>query len=184
MKKTLITIGAIVLVFGSWFASSYNSLVQLDENTNKDFSNVEADLQRRFDLIPNLVSTVKGAANFEQETFMGVTEARSAWQGASSQGDKIKAANMMESALSRLLVTVENYPELKATEAFRDLQVQLEGTENRIGVSRKRYNETATKFNSEIRKFPSNIIAGIFNFERQELFESVAGAETAPAVAF
>lgn len=184
MKKTLVIIGAIALVFGSWIVSSRNSLVQLDENTNQAFSNIEADLQRRFDLIPNLVNTVKGAANFEQETFTEVTEARSAWANAKTQDEKIEAGNMTQSALSRLLVTVENYPELKATEAFRDLQVQLEGTENRINVSRKRYNEAAKKFNIKIRKFPSNIVANIFKFEKHELFASSEGAENAPEVSF
>lgn len=184
MKKTLIILGLVVLVFGSWLASSYNNLVDVDENANKAFAHLEADLQRRYDLIPNFVETVKGVANFEQDTLTAVVEARSAWAKAGTQNEKVEASNQMESALSRLLVTVEAYPELKATESYVNLQVELSGTENRIKQARRDYNEAATTSNKLMRSFPTNIIASIFGFERHELFEATEGADTAPKVNF
>ncbi len=184
MKKTLLIIGAVALLLVAWISSSYNQLVDVDEQANQAYSDVETTLQRRFDLIDNLVATVKGAADFEKGTFTEVTEARSAWAKAQTPGEKFEASNQMDSALSRLLVTVENYPDLKATQNFKDLQVQLEGTENRIAVARKNYNAVATTANKAFRSFPKNFLAMIFGFERHELFEASEGAETAPEVDF
>jgi LemA protein len=135
-------------------------------------------------LIPNLVSTVKGAANFEQETFTAVTAARSQWQSAGTRDDKVTAANSFDSALSRLLVTVEAYPQLKATQAFTDFMTQLEGTENRIAVARRDYNQAVQTYNVRIRRFPSNILAGIFGFDAEKMFEATEGASSAPSVQF
>lgn len=185
MNKTLLIVGGILFIFGSWFAGAYNNLVKVDEEANQAFANVEADLQRRFDLVGNLVETVKGAANFEKDTFTEVTAARSAWASAKTPDEKVAASNQMEGALARLLVTVEAYPELKATQNFSDLQVQLEGTENRIAVARTRYNDAATIANKLMRSFPNNVLLLIFSgFERHTLFEATEGADKAPAVKF
>jgi LemA protein len=180
----LLGLGALVVFLGFWLLSGYNRLVGLDEEVNRQFANIETQLQRRYDLIPNLVQSVQGAADFERNTFTEVTEARSAWQNAGSPDEKIAASNQLEGALGRLLVTFENYPQLQATQAFRDLNVQLEGTENRISVERTRYNETATQFNVAVRRFPTSIMAGIFGFDRRELFDATPGAENAPPVQF
>lgn len=174
----------IILICAMWFIGTYNSLVRLDETANAQWANVESSYQRRFDLIPNLVETVKGAANFEKETYTAVTEARTKWLNAQGIDDKITAASEVQSALARLLVTVENYPQLKATENFLSLQAQLEGTENRINVERNRYNEAVKNYNAKIRFFPANIVAGMFGFDKKTLFESDIGAEKAPQVSF
>lgn len=185
--KPWIILGAVsvfIIIIISMVIGTYNGLVTLDESVNGQWANVESSYQRRMDLIPNLVSTVQGAADFEQETFTEITKARSAWANAGTPEDKIAAANSMESSLSRLLVTVENYPDLKATLAFRDLQVQLEGTENRINVERSRYNEAIKNYNTKRRTFPNMFWAGIFGFEQRDPFEAQAGAEIAPTVDF
>ncbi len=189
---------AIALVLGMSITGTYNSLVQLDQKTQAQWAQVENDYQRRADLIPNLVNTVKGAANFEQSTLTAVTEARSR-VGQVTQGAVQNIANdpaafqrfqqaqdALSSALSRLMVVVEKYPELKATQGFRDLQVQLEGTENRITVSRMRFNEAAQAFNTKRESFPTNIIAGLFGakFAPKPYFKSQTGAERAPEVKF
>lgn len=184
LLPVLLGLGALVVFLGIWLMQGYNRLVGLDEEVNRSFANIETQLQRRYDLIPNLVQTVQGAADFEQDTFTEVTQARSAWQNADSTDEKIAASNQLERGLGRLLVTFENYPQLQATQAFRDLQVQLEGTENRISVERTRYNESATQFNVAVRRFPTSLLAGIFGFERREVFDAVAGAEVAPEVQF
>jgi LemA protein len=171
----------------------YNSLVTLREQVNRDWSNVENVYQRRADLIPNLVNTVKGYAAHEQETFTKVTEARS-----KATSVTIDAANMTEedlkrfqaaqgeisSALSRLLAVAENYPELKANQNFLELQAQLEGTENRIAVERRKFNETATTYNTSIKTFPTVIFAGWFGFKERPYFEAQTGSEVAPTVQF
>ena len=189
---------AIALVLGMSIAGTYNGLVQLDQKTQAQWAQVENAYQRRADLIPNLVNTVKGAANFEQSTLTAVTEARSR-VGQVTQGAVQNIANdpqafqrfqqaqdALSSALSRLMVVVERYPELKATQGFRDLQVQLEGTENRITVERMRFNEAAQGFNTKRESFPTNIIAGLFGakFNTKPYFKSQAGAEKAPEVKF
>jgi LemA protein len=187
-KKKWLTIPVlligIVILLAVWLFSGYNRLVGLDEGVSKTFANIETQLQRRFDLIPNLQGIVEGAADFEQSTFTAVTQARNQFNAAGTTEGKIEAANQFESALSRLLVTFENYPQLQATQAFRDFMTQLEGTENRISVERTRYNEAATSYNTVIRRVPTNIIAGLFGFERHELYDAVAEADTAPQVEF
>lgn len=191
MKKSnmiaLGVVGAIVLLLlftVMWAVGAYNGLVTSEEGVQAQWANVESSYQRRFDLIPNLVSTVQGVADFEKDTYTAITEARSQWSNAQSTGDKIAAANGLESALSRLMVVVENYPQLKANENFLSLQDELAGTENRINVERNRYNEQVKQFNVKVRRFPTNIIAGMFGFETKNPFEAQNGAEVAPTVSF
>lgn len=183
----------IILLF-MWGTRSYNNLVTLNEDVNKNWSLVENQYQRRMDLIPNLVNTVKGYANFEKQVLTDVTNARAS---ASSMKVTPEVLNdpqafqkfqqmqgQLSGALSRLLVTVENYPELKANENFLQLQAQLEGTENRIAVERRRFNESVQTYNTAIKKFPTAIFAGIFNFKDKQYFEAITGAENAPKVEF
>ncbi len=181
----LLIFGIVATAIGIWTAASYNSLVSLEENVDNSFAKIETQFQRRLDLIPNVVSTVKRVADFEQETLQNVVAARSAWTAAGTTNEKIAAANEFESALSRLLVTVEAYPELKATEAFRDLIVELEGTENRIAFARNEYNDTTTDYNKTVRKFPRNLIANLFGFEKEKiLFKAAAEADVVPIIDF
>lgn len=186
----LVIVGALALVgFGS-----YNKLVGLEESVDGAWAQVENVYQRRADLIPNLVATVKGAADFEQETLNAVVEARSRVGQVSLGGEGAPDASQLEafqaaqgelsSALSRLLVVVERYPELKATEAFRDLQAQLEGAENRVAVERGRFNDAARAFNTARRSFPTVLVAGLLGFSEKSYFEADAGAEQAPKVEF
>jgi LemA protein len=183
----------LVVVVGVVALGSYNRLVTLDESVDAGWAQVENVYQRRADLIPNLVATVKGAADFEQETLNQVVEARAKVGQVSMSGppnpDQLAAFQEaqagLSSALSRLLVVVERYPELKATDAFRDLQVQLEGAENRIAVERRRYNEAAQAFNTARRSFPTNLVASLFGFrEPKAYFEADEGADQAPVVEF
>jgi LemA protein len=200
-KIALGVIGAIVLIvliFGGMIAGTYNSLVSLDQGAQSQWAQVENVYQRRADLIPNLVNTVKGAANFEQSTLTAVTEARSrVGQVTSGAVENIardpqafarfqQAQDGLSSALSRLMVVAERYPELKATQNFRDLQAQLEGTENRITVERMRFNESAMAFNTKRDSFPTVLIAGFFGskFQEKPYFKSTAGSEKAPEVKF
>ena len=200
-KIALAVLGAVVLVliiFGGAIASTYNSLVRLDQATQTQWAQVENQYQRRTDLVPNLVGTVKGAANFEQSTLTAVTEARSrVGQVTSGAVENIardpqafarfqQAQDQLSSALSRLMVVAERYPELKATQNFRDLQVQLEGTENRVAVERMRFNEAAMAFNTKRETFPTVLIAGLFGsrFQEKPYFKSQTGAEKAPEVKF
>ena len=196
MNKVFLGCGLVVLgvlVFlGLAVAGSYNRLVTLEETVKSAWSQVENVYQRRADLVPNLVETVKGAASFEKDTFTAVTEAR-AKVGQVTFGKVPDAQQMQQfqgaqdglsSALSRLLVVVEKYPELKATQAFRDLQVQLEGTENRIAVERRRFNEAAQAFNTTRRRFPTMIVASLFGFAEKPYFQSAPGSDKAPQVKF
>jgi LemA protein len=189
----LISIVAFILLLGGCGCSGYNGLVQKDQNVKSKWANVESDYQRRADLIPNLVNTVKGAANFEQETITAVIEARSkATQTTVNASDlspeKIaafqKAQGQLSGAIGRLLVSVERYPELKATEAFRDLQAQLEGTENRIKVSRNDFNAAVQDYNTSVKKFPMVLFSGLFGFNEKGYFTAEAGSEKAPTVDF
>jgi len=189
----LISIVAFILLLGGCGCSGYNGLVQKDQNVKSKWANVESDYQRRSDLIPNLVNTVKGAANFEQETITQVIEARSkATQTTVNANDlspdKIaafqKAQGQLSGAIGRLLVSVERYPELKATEAFRDLQAQLEGTENRIKVSRNDFNAAVQDYNTSVKKFPMVLFSGMFGFNEKGYFTAEAGADKAPTVDF
>lgn len=193
MKKSTIIIIVVAVIAVIWGISGYNGLVSMDEGVQTKWADVETQYQRRADLIPNLVNTVKGYAAHESETLQAVVDARakatsvnidpsnmSAEQIANFQ----KAQDGVSSALSRLLVTVEKYPDLKANENFKELQVQLEGTENRISVARRDYNESARKYNTTLRSFPKNILAGMFGFEKKAYFEAQEGSEQAPTVQF
>lgn len=197
MKKgLLITLGVIAVVgfiIYQIFAGSYNTMVTKEEDVSKAWANVEAQYQRRADLIPNLVNTVKGFAAQEKEVLTGVVEARSKASSIQIDPANLDAAKIQQfqqaqgqlsGALSRLLVTVERYPDLKSNQNFLDLQAQLEGTENRITVARTRYNEATTDYNKVIRTFPKNMLAGMYGFERKPLFEADQGAENAPEVTF
>ena len=195
MRYAAIGCGVLVLILGVLVmlgVGGYNRLVGLDEAVDSAWAQVENVYQRRADLIPNLVATVKGAADFEQETLNQVVEARArvgqidfAEAPDAAQLQQFQAAqDSLSSALSRLLVVVERYPELKAVQAFRDLQVQLEGTENRIAVERNRYNEVARDFNTVRRSFPTVFIANFFGFEPKAYFEAAEGAEAPPTVEF
>ena len=193
MKKFLVLIIVAVIALGVVLVPSYNGLVKAEEEIDSVWANVESTYQRRADLIPNLVNTVKGQANFEQETLTGVVEAR-----AKATQTKIDPTNMTEeqlaqfqqnqnavgSALSRLLVTVEKYPELKAHEGFMNLQAQLEGTENRINVARNKFNDAARTYNQKVRQFPTKLAAVIFGFKEKPYFKSTEGAQNAPTVDF
>lgn len=191
MKKTWIIIIAVIAVIAIYFTSTYNSMVAQEEAVSTAWSNVENQYQRRSDLIPNLVNTVKGYAAHEKETFDAVVSARAkATQTTVSIDDLTpekmqayqRAQGEVGSALSRLLAVTENYPELKANENFKELQAQLEGTENRISVERRK--ETARGYNTAIRKFPRNIVAGMLGFEKHPYFEAEEGSEKAPEVKF
>ena len=191
--KTILIIVGIVIVLAAMFVKPYNTMVQKDEEASKAWANVENAYQRRLDLIPNLVKTVQGAADYEKGTLTEVIEARA--KATSVQIDpnnlteeaiaKFQAAqDQLSSALSRLMVVVERYPELKANQNFLELQAQLEGTENRIAVERGKFNETVNDYNSYIRKFPNNIVAGLFNFDKKGYFKATEGADKAPDVEF
>jgi LemA protein len=180
----VIVIVVLVLIPLLYLKGTYNSLVTLDEGVKAAWAQVENQLQRRYDLIPNLVETVKGYASHEEEVFLKVTEARSRVGGAASVSDKIEANNSLSAALSRLLVVVERYPELKANTNFLRLQDELAGTENRIAVERRRYNESVRGYNTTIRRFPTNILAGIFGFEKAAFFDVPEERQEAPKVSF
>lgn len=177
----LVLAGAFLL----WLMTGYNGLVSSKEYVDNQWRGVEAQYQRRFDLIPNVVNTVKGAANFEQSTLLAVTNARTQWLNASGdRTQQVNAAQNFDSALSRLLVSVESYPKLEATQAFRDLMTELEGTENRITVARKDYNDSVYTYNLKVKRFPGTLIASLFGFMPEEGFRSTAGSELPPAVQF
>lgn len=178
-----VILGALLLGGGCVY-SGYNRAIMLDENVNSAWAQVENQLQRRFDLIPNLVQTVKGVASQEQKVFLGVAEARKAYFQAGSVGEKARAAGDFERALSRLLVLRESYPELKSNEAFLKLQDQLEGTENRLAVERKRYNDSVRTLNTFTRTLLGRIYAGLAGVEKAEYFEIEEGARETPKVQF
>lgn len=192
-KGLIITIVVIALV-AIWGISSYNGLVSMDENVSNQWANVETQYQRRSDLIPNLVNTVKGYAKHESETLESVMAARSQATQVKIDPSKTgtpqqlaayqKAQGDVTTALGKLLAITENYPDLKANQNFLELQSQLEGTENRINVARKDFNDTAKKYNTSLRRFPRNIVASMFGFEKRNYFEAEAGAEKAPKVEF
>lgn len=189
----LIAIAVLLLILGGCGCSGYNGLVQQDEVVKNKWANVQSDYQRRSDLIPNLVNTVKGEANFEQTTLTNVIEARAkATQmrvdPANLTPEKLKefqaAQGELSSALGRLLMVTENYPNLKANEGFRNLQAQLEGTENRIKVARNDFNDAVRGYNTKVRSFPMNLLAGMFGFAPKEGFTADPGSENAPEVKF
>lgn len=181
---TVIIILVVVAVIAIWCIGIYNNLVKLRNNRENAFANIDVQLKQRHDLIPQLVSTVKGYASHEKELLVRVTEARTAAMGASGINDKIKAENALSNALSGLRVSLEAYPDLKANQNFLELQAQLEGTENRIAVERRKFNEMVRSYNAYIRKFPKNIVAGMFGFVPKPYFEANSGAENAPKVEF
>lgn len=187
-KRNLIIALVIALVLAgtlySFVKGTYNRFVSLDEAVKVSWAQVENQLQRRYDLIPNLVETVKGYAKQEREVLIGVTEARAKVGGAVNVSDKIAANNELSSALSRLLVVVERYPDLKSNQNFIRLQDELAGTENRIAVERRRYNEAVMAYNVAIRSFPANLLAGMFGFGKAPFFEAPAAARAAPQVKF
>ena len=193
MKKSTIILIAVIAIAAIWGISAYNGLVKMDESVSTAWSNVENQYQRRADLIPNLVNTVKGYAAHEKETFEAVVSARSKATQMTIDADNLtpeklqqyqKAQGEIGAALGRLLAITENYPELKANENFKELQAQLEGTENRISVERRNFNEVARSYNTSIRTFPKTIIASICGFDKRPYFEAEEGANKAPTVAF
>lgn len=194
-KKPFILIGivAMIILIGGWLMKGYNGMVNEDENVNLQWGEVENQYQRRLDLIPNLVNVVKGYASHEKETLEGVIEARAKATQTTIDPSNMteeqlanfqKAQDGLSGALNRLMVVVEKYPELKANENFLQLQAQLEGTENRITVARKSYNDAATIYNKLVRRFPNNMLAGIFGFSVRPQFKAQEGAESAPTVQF
>ena len=189
----LIVVIGIIFLLIAWITGINNKLVTKEEVVNQQWANVENVYQRRLDLIPNLVNTVKGVANFEQQTLTAVIEARAKATSVQINPKNLdegslqkfqEAQNGVSSALGRLMVVVEKYPELKATQNFLELQAQLEGTENRISVERMKFNEAAQAFNTYLRKFPNSIFAGMFGFSKKAYFQAQAGAEKAPEVKF
>ena len=196
VNKSWIIIGALLVtafIIYRFFTGSFNNMVSYDETVITAWSNVENVYQRRADLIPNLVNTVKGYAAHEQETLTGVIEARAKATSVSIDPTNLNAATMQQfqqaqaglgSALSKLMVVVERYPDLKANQNFLELQSQLEGTENRIAVERRKFNESVKVYNTYIRSFPKNMVAGMYGFERKVQFQADAGAETVPEVKF
>jgi len=190
LAAALIGLGFILFASG---CNSYNSLVESDENVANAWSKVESEYQRRTDLIPNLVNTVKGVADFEKSTLTEVTQARARATSVNVDPSKLDAESIqkfqeaqsgLSQSLGRLLMVSERYPQLRANESFRDLQAQLEGTENRIKVARNRYNDVVTNYNKKVRRFPNSIFASMFGFERHAQFEAEAGADEAPTVEF
>jgi len=191
MKKGLLiglgvvgAMGVILVVLIVWFISLSNSLVALQENVHSAWAQVETVLQRRYDLIPNLVNTVKGYATHEKDVLEEVTRLRSQWGSAQTTDEKVKAAGQLESTLSRLLLVAEQYPDLKANANFRDLQYELAGTENRIAVERQRYNDVARIYNTAVRQFPASFVASLRGFADATYFEAASGAKEAPKVDF
>ncbi|MEJ8786474.1 LemA family protein [Peptoniphilus sp. HCN-40583] len=183
MKK-LIPVLAILLIIGGIFGSTYNKLQVKDEDVNQAWAQVENTMQRRADLIPNLVETVKGYAKHEEDVFTKVTEARSAVKAASTPKEYAQANAQMDQAVKNINVVAEAYPELKANSNFANLQAELAGTENRIAVERKRYNEAVADFNKSVKHFPTNLVAKVLGFGQREYFQAAEGAEKVPEVKF
>jgi LemA protein len=182
--KTLLIVIAILAVLIIPVVSTYNGLVTLDQRVKSAESNIDTQLQRRSDLIPNLVETVKGYASQEKQIFTDIANARSKLAGAQNVTEQANADTELTSALSRLLVIVERYPELKSNQNFRDLSVSLEGTENRIAIARQDYNKVVDTYNTRVRKFPGSIVAGIFNFNEKPYYKASEGARDVPKVDF
>ena len=184
MKKSWLILIAVVIVFGAWVVSGYNGLVGMDEGVNNKLAQVQTQLQRRNDLIPNLVSTVKGYASHEQAAIQAVSDARAKLGGARTVEEMSQADGELPNALSRLLMITENYPNLKADQNFRALQDELAGTENRIAVARKDYNDEVNAYNSKVRTFPTSLYAGILGFQQKPYFQADQSAQAAPKVQF
>lgn len=182
MKKSTIIILVIVALLAIYAFSSYNGLVTLNERADAQWAQVETQYQRRLDLVPNLVNSVKGILTQEQTVFGDIAEARSRYSNAGTPNERAAAASQVESSLGRLLAIVESYPQLNSSANIQDLMAQLEGTENRVSVERNRYNEMVKDYNTNIKRFPKNVMAGIYGFGVRDYFESASGAENAPAV--
>lgn len=181
-NKTLIGVVVVACLIGLWLMSSYNGMVKANLAVDTQWAQVETQYQRRFDLIPNLVASVEGVMKQEKDVFIAIAEARKGYAGAKSVDEKAEAAGKMESALGRLLVITENYPQLNSSETVKNLMTQLEGTENRVSVERTRFNDTVSAFNGSIMTFPSNIVAGIFGFQKRAFFKADEAAAKAPTV--
>ena len=184
MKKTLIVILAVIVVVALYAVVAYNGLVSLNVAADTQWKQVESQYQRRFDLIPNLVESVKGVMTQEQKVFGDIADARTKYSGAVTADEKAAAASQVESALGRLLVITENYPTLKSSEAVQSLMTQLEGTENRISTERMRFNQSVQAYNLKVMRFPSSVMASLFGFGERQYFNATPGAENAPAVKF
>lgn len=181
-NQILLGIGAVVIVLGMWLMGAYNALVQKDQAVTSQWSQVEASYQRRFDLIPSLVESTKGIFEQEQAVFGQIADARQGYAGAQTQSEKVAAANQLESALSRLLVIVENYPQLQSNQTVLALMDELAGTENRINVERRTYNDITQNYNTHVKSVPTVFLAGFFGFGEKPYFEAAEGAEVAPKV--
>ena len=185
MWRWLVGILVVVLLIGFWVVGIYNNLVGMDQSVKQSWAQVENQLQRRYDLIPNLVETVKGYAKHEKELFENVARARSAWAAARTGAEKVSAANEMEGFLGRLIAVAENYPVLRASENFRALQDELAGTENRVAVARMRYNDAVQEYNTTARRVPTVFFVNLFGFDREKIFFAAAQeAKEAPKVKF
>ncbi|HBD24505.1 MAG: hypothetical protein A2566_03875 [Candidatus Zambryskibacteria bacterium RIFOXYD1_FULL_40_13] len=183
-NKWLVVVLLVLVILVVWGVSKYNSFVRMGEPITTQWAQVENQYQRRFDLIPNIVETVKGVAQQEQEVFGAIAEARTRYSGALTADEKAQAATQVESALGRLLVIAENYPTLQSSQAYRDLIVSLEGTENRISVERMKYNDLIRVFNTNVKTFPSSVFAKVFGFGEKSYFEIKEGVEVTPKVDF
>lgn len=184
MKKTLIIIGSILVLALIYCFATYNSLVTLSVSADAQWKQVETDYQRRFDLIPNLVESVKGVMKQEQSVFTAIADARTKYAGATTPDAKAKAAGEVETSLGRLIMITENYPQLKSSDTVQTLMSQLEGTENRINVQRMKFNDTVKAYNLKVMRIPSSIVASMTGFTEKTYFEAVKGSEVAPSVKF
>jgi len=182
MKKGTLIILGLVVVLGIWLFASYNNLVGLNQQADAQWANVETQYQRRLDLIPNLVNSVKGIMAQEQKVFGDIADARTRYSGATTPDEKAAAATQVESSLGRLLAVVENYPQLASAQNVRDLMTQLEGTENRVSVERTRFNTVVLSYNTSVKRFPTNMLASLFGFKERAYFKAAEGASVAPTV--
>jgi len=183
-NKVLVIVLIVVVILAFWVVGKYNFFINQNEAITGQWAQVENQLQRRFDLIPNVINTVKGITEQEKDVFSQLAEARTQYAGATTTDQKAAAAGQVESSLGRLLVIVENYPELKSSQSFRDLTVELEGTENRIAVERMKYNDLVKSLNASVKRFPNSILASIFSVAERSYFEVTDGAEVVPKVDF
>lgn len=183
ITRTVVFIGVVVIVI-FWLIAVRNNLASLDQGVKSKQAQIETDINRRFDLVPNLVETVKGVTKQEQEVFGKIADARSRYAGAQNEESRQEAMGAYQSALSRLLVITENYPQLKSSDAFQNLMAQLEGTENRIAVARKDYNTAIETYNKALVRFPSNIVARLFGYAEKAFYQAPSAAQTAPQVQF
>ncbi|MEI8062186.1 MAG: LemA family protein [bacterium] len=184
MKKTILIILAVFVIIGIYLVGSYNHFIGMKQDVTSKWAQVENQLQRRFDLVPNLVETVKGLTKQEQTVFGEIADARTRYAGAQTQSDKVAAANQFESSIGRLLVITENYPTLESSKLFSDLMIQLEGTENRISVERKNYNDTVQVYDTALQRFPGGVVGRMFGFAPAEYFQVSSEAKQNPQVKF